>query len=819
MLAFLDDLLEPADAQDVGKRIEESEFATSLMHRTRDVTRRLRLGAPKLEGRGMGLDPNTVAEYLDHALPPERVPDFEKVCLESDMHLAEVASAHQILALVLGEPAEVDPHMRRRMYAISSQAEAAANVEAEADDGGIPEISTSTRRTKAGQRKSRRRRPEVPDYLREQTRRNRWKPLVAAALVLLLVGAGALFAFGPTQGWRMLASGSSASSESGKSQPGDKGPLAGDGSSQDGAEDSSKAGPDGAATEGGDAASTRNGEAQLAGHSTDASPAAEGAAKGSPRGPAPDLITPADTATGVAPPEPDDKSPAAPNPSDAPEPGDTKGLAATKGPRETLLPDRAPPPIGPPPGTVIGPDTGNAPSLPADPLMPKTAVGTPAQGDAPASKGALPPTNVPATDAPARPPAEAVGSLATDVEVLLRLDRKTVSAANPASQAWQRVSSREFLYPSDELLVLPTFRTNVVLSAGGGVKAQILGGALLALEPPDAQGVPGIRITEGRLIMMPTGKPGSQVRLIVDQLQGTLVFGDADATAAIEVRRSLPDGADPLDRDKFPTQVTVDLYVPAGVVTWVPVMGLPVPAGAAAVVPAGSVVAAGGAVAGGAEDAIKAPGRRTAVAGAQDFAPVAAAAKDFPEWIAGTGPGAAEKRTADEIEKQLAIGKPVHLRLKEIAFQDRRVEFKSLAARCLFQLGDFETFLPLLSDPTQKSYWTIQIEAVRAAMARSRDTAAAVKTTIADQRDVKTGDELYRMLWGYSHQELREGAAARLVDALDHDDLDVRELAFWNLFHVTGYTLNYRPQDVQGKRQQSVMAWKKKLKDDLIVPK
>jgi hypothetical protein len=75
------------------------------------------------------------------------------------------------------------------------------------------------------------------------------------------------------------------------------------------------------------------------------------------------------------------------------------------------------------------------------------------------------------------------------------------------------------------------------------------------------------------------------------------------------------------------------------------------------------------------------------------------------------------------------------------------------------------------------------------------------------------------MLWGYTREELRNSAAARLVDALDHDDLDVRELAFWNLFHVTGYTLNYRPQDVQGKRQQSVMAWKKKLKDDLIVPK
>lgn len=127
LLAYLDDTLEPAEARQIGKKLADSPAAQEIVERLKQVTRRRRLTAPPIAGAEPALDANTVAEYLDNELDANSVTEFEESCLNSDLLLAEVAAAHQILTLVLGEPALVPPTARLRMYRLVKGPESLPN--------------------------------------------------------------------------------------------------------------------------------------------------------------------------------------------------------------------------------------------------------------------------------------------------------------------------------------------------------------------------------------------------------------------------------------------------------------------------------------------------------------------------------------------------------------------------------------------------------------------------------------------------------------------------------------------------------------------
>ncbi len=104
LLAWLDGVLPDEEQQQLGAKVSSSAVATQLVERIRGAVGRTAIGAPKPDGRGLTEDPNSVAEYLDNTLSSDQLEAFERICIESEMHLAEVAACHGLLAEVARDP-------------------------------------------------------------------------------------------------------------------------------------------------------------------------------------------------------------------------------------------------------------------------------------------------------------------------------------------------------------------------------------------------------------------------------------------------------------------------------------------------------------------------------------------------------------------------------------------------------------------------------------------------------------------------------------------------------------------------------------------
>ena len=98
LLGWLDGVLLPEDHALIGERVAGSRVATRLAERIGAAIVRPGLGVPTCGGHWIADDPNFVAEYLDNTLSSVHLEAFERVCIESEVHLAEVAACHGMIA-------------------------------------------------------------------------------------------------------------------------------------------------------------------------------------------------------------------------------------------------------------------------------------------------------------------------------------------------------------------------------------------------------------------------------------------------------------------------------------------------------------------------------------------------------------------------------------------------------------------------------------------------------------------------------------------------------------------------------------------------
>ncbi len=545
LLAYLDGNLEPEDAADIGKKIEESEFATKLVQAIRECVQRPRLGSPQLMGRGLGADPNTVAEYLEYRLGDERVPEFERICLESEVHLAEVASCHQILTLVLGEPAEIEPRARQRMYDLAAEVIAPpTQPDSMQQPVAAPVIATVASPQPPAPPVIRRAKPEVPEYLRE-SRTSVW-PIVAAVLVAATATFAGLYFFSPQPLRDQVAALVGTAGE--ESAVTDQNPSA----AQDAENPNDTAADEAASSDATvDPADTQPDTPAVA----DTAPSNE--------------AMPADAADVADPTDPyaDDATPLEPQPAARPQPDPSLALPAAS----------TPTPV----------DPADAP-LPPDPMPRTTARPAPLPGELPAAD-AMPAE--PASDTPFPAPAATPAPVASDVgprgaapaegfgrfsrspgQVLLRFD--------PTVSEWLRISAGALLQKGDRLLSLPLFQPPITLSSNFIIQAD--GAASFEFVGWDEAGVPIVKVDFGRLFIDTIGRAGNSLRLQLDGHEPLITFVDSQSTLALEVVRELPPGKNP---QTAPAPLVANVYATSGVIRVASQDAAPVEIQAPAVMP------------------------------------------------------------------------------------------------------------------------------------------------------------------------------------------------------------------------------------------
>ncbi|MCA9183864.1 MAG: hypothetical protein KDA51_20520 [Planctomycetales bacterium] len=118
LLAYRDRVLSPADAEDLHRRIQISHDAGNLLRRISAVTGSNAVLAPPVLGKGLGGDANSIAEYLDDAMQHTQLPELERICLVSDMHLAELADCHSLLSTAAHTKVSVSSELRRMALAL-----------------------------------------------------------------------------------------------------------------------------------------------------------------------------------------------------------------------------------------------------------------------------------------------------------------------------------------------------------------------------------------------------------------------------------------------------------------------------------------------------------------------------------------------------------------------------------------------------------------------------------------------------------------------------------------------------------------------------
>ncbi|MEO1527287.1 MAG: hypothetical protein AAFX06_17805 [Planctomycetota bacterium] len=843
LLAYLDNTVEPRDAEALRQKLQQSGFATQLVAAIRASIHAKSLSAPAPDSVHPIEEPNMMSEYLDSTLSPEQIAEVERSCLESEVNLAEAAACHQILTMILGKPANPSEAIKSRIYEmvdvggnvladfdsrsasaiageigpragfsitpqpgptdhteISPQGFApvggAIDREAETldadvpssfnglsmdsptpvppvgvDDSGVFDAPTKLRQQTfatpdagatlgeteqlAGDRPLRG--LERSDFYEGDVRPSRitpWLVSLALAGVLLFAIAQIFQPLMPLMGSRVAQQDeaervSEAFPEVDPAYDSEPELPSDETPAEDWAEDGPPV-PQASASDVDvtDDGSVAGAETGLAAEPMEMLPA-----------PAPDAVLAEPTDLAADSPEPTTSLPA-PVPIEAVAEG-----SMTPNEAGELLPSVEKPETG---AMVAASDVG-----PSDATTSPIAI-EPGPADAVMPK--------PGDDTPDTTPEVAPVAVAT-------FESKDALVGQAMGEnAWKLLAAGATIESGATLICGPEYRAGFRLAGDGDPDersvATIVGPA--NLQWLDVNSKPVIGLSWGRG-MLTSATPDSTLSLVIEGVPIDVSTSRADSVLAFELAHNREIGGNPLIPENHTSTLSLVAVKGDHILT---VGGDPVDLSAGQQV---SWPIVGSSLGDAKVEAIEAP----------------------PSWVDGdVDTGSLESEAASTLLELLRSESSDSLALSlRVALDFRRNEVAALAGKTMLCLGDASSYFGidgLLSRANQRLYWSGHLDALREMVDRSPNDAMLVRKAIAgnEAMDDADGDVLFRLLVGFSQDQLQAGEDAMLVKALESGSMPVRVLASENLRDITGKTLYFKPEEpVAARRSEVIKKW------------
>ncbi len=749
LLAYLDRALDSEDDAAISEKLKQSDFASKLVERVKACLANDQLSAPAVTATGTADDANRIGEYLDSVLSAEQVAEVERICLESDPHLAEVAACHQVLTLVLAKPAEIPLSLRHRIMqmdpavdleslvgngSVDGVGHATSISSAETlpaipggvggyptevtappimpvgpDDSGVSDAPTRLKESvamfpttaapaMAGSRRLSA--SDLADYTVRPSRVMPWLVSLALLAAFLFVAAKAfepLFGTKPDDTVRMSD--------------------------------------------------------------------ADSVVPKAPAAPAPETETPADATVAVPTPPPVDAS--------AP-------MATATDPASDLGPAI----VDAPATSVVVPTPDPAAANPAtDATRPPMVAGMPVAGvpgvDAAAIPGVTP--EVPAPVAPTETSAVEPMPAEPEDPIVVTSEGSLLLIRDPDLNAWVMGKKGDVVAADSDLICPPTFRDK--LSIHEEVELTMNGPARVAMRPSPGN-TAELTLSYGRFLL--SGKINDrQVLVRFGDTESVLTLPTPASVVAIEVMSTRAPGIDP--ENPSGTRRVIQVLAAQGTPKWRsgnrPEVTLE--SGQLLTVDSGNQVSL--------SDVSKIPA----------WLDEPAEAAESLESLARNG--LLELLRGNE-SIELSLREAMDFRRAEVGALAARTML--LLGRHDVYFGTEGVF----SQPKQRTYWPDHFVAMVRTVDRGPESASAVRQSIM-QMDGAQAVEIYRLLWLFSNEQLAAGADAILVRELDDSNMTIRVLASENLRQITGNLLNYRAEsETPPRRAADIKKWEVKLR-------